>query len=430
MEILRSVLRELPEFQQLLAALDGGQSPVAVSGLAAVHRAHFAACLGQESGRPVVMVCADEGEAERMARDLSFLTGGEVPVLAARSFLFHNIATVSRQWEHRRLRLLYRLTRGEIPCLVATVEALLQRTLPYLSGLLPFSYEATALGELTPLDDVALVDAAKQMGVVPIMNITNLTPDGMFSPELAHIILSDPAIQEKLAANVMEVIRARSYQGLDVDFESIYAEDAQSYVSFISRLRELAAPMGIPVLVAVAPKSYANQPGLLYEGMDYAGLGRAADLIFLMTYEWGYSYGPPMAISPIRSMRTVIEYALKEIPAEKLLLGIPNYGYDWQIPYSQSRKAVSISNQYAVSLAARYYAAIRFDESVQAPWFRYVDERGQEHEVWFEDARSIRAKLSLVPEYGLRGVGYWNLMRPFPQNWVILNALYHIREGL
>ena len=74
-------------------------------------------------------------------------------------------------------------------------RALLQRTLPYLSGLLPFSYEATALGELTPLDDVALVDAAKQMGVVPIMNITNLTPDGMFSPELAHIILSDPAIR-------------------------------------------------------------------------------------------------------------------------------------------------------------------------------------------------------------------------------------------
>lgn len=96
-------------------------------------------------------------------------------------------------------------------------------------------------------------------------------------------------------------------------------------------------------------------------------LGRAADLIFLMTYEWGYSYGPPMAISPIRSMRTVIEYALKEIPAEKLLLGIPNYGYDWQIPYSQSRKAVSISNQYAVSLAARYYAAIRSTSRSRPP---------------------------------------------------------------
>ena len=130
MELLRSVLKNLPEFQELTAALEGGKSPAAVSGLAAVHRAHFAAALGQETGRPVVVVCADEGEAGRMARDLSYLTGGEVPVLASRSFVFHSIATVSRQWEHRRLALLWKLRNGELPCLVATVEALQQRTLP------------------------------------------------------------------------------------------------------------------------------------------------------------------------------------------------------------------------------------------------------------------------------------------------------------
>ena len=123
MELLRSVLKNLPEFQELTAALEGGKSPAAVSGLAAVHRAHFAAALGQETGRPVVVVCADEGEAGRMARDLSYLTGGEVPVLASRSFVFHSIATVSRQWEHRRLALLWKLRNGELPCLVATVEA-------------------------------------------------------------------------------------------------------------------------------------------------------------------------------------------------------------------------------------------------------------------------------------------------------------------
>ena len=95
MELLRSVLKNLPEFQELTAALEGGKSPAAVSGLAAVHRAHFAAALGQETGRPVVVVCADEGEAGRMARDLSYLTGGEVPVLASRSFVFHSIATVA-----------------------------------------------------------------------------------------------------------------------------------------------------------------------------------------------------------------------------------------------------------------------------------------------------------------------------------------------
>ena len=99
MELLRSVLKNLPEFQELTAALEGGKSPAAVSGLAAVHRAHFAAALGQETGRPVVVVCADEGEAGRMARDLSYLTGGEVPVLTSRSFVFHSIATVSRQWD-------------------------------------------------------------------------------------------------------------------------------------------------------------------------------------------------------------------------------------------------------------------------------------------------------------------------------------------
>ena len=310
-------------------------------------------------------------------------------------------------------------------------RALLQRTLPYLSGLLPFSYEATALGELTPLDDVALVDAAKQMGVVPIMNITNLTPDGMFSPELAHIILSDPAIQEKLAANVMEVIRARSYQGLDVDFESIYAEDAQSYVSFISRLRELAAPMGIPVLVAVAPKSYANQPGLLYEGMDYAGLGRAADLIFLMTYEWGYTYGPPMAVAPLGQVRAVLDYALTAVAPEKIFMGIPLYGYDWPLPFvSGKTRAESLSPVQAVERALRHDIAIQYDAAAQAPYYHYTDRGGREHAVWFEDARSIEAKLRLADEYHLQGVGYWNLTRPFPQNWAVLASLFDIETLL
>ena len=95
---------------------------------------------------------------------------------------------------------------------------------------------------------------------------------------------------------------------------------------------------------------------------------------------------------------------------------------------SSSNRATSISNQYAVELAARHYAAIRFDDQAQSPWFRYVDVDGREHEVWFEDARSIRAKLSLVPRYGLSGVGYWNLMRSFPQNWRVLNALYDILD--
>ena len=109
-------------------------------------------------------------------------------------------------------------------------------------------------------------------------------------------------------------------------------------------------------------------------------------------------------------------------------LGIPTYGYDWTLPYTKGRKAISLSNPWALSLAAEFRVSIRYDETAQSPWFSYTDCQGQPHEVWFEDARSIRAKLSLAAEYGLAGVGYWNLMRPFPQNWVLLNALYQVQD--
>ena len=146
---------------------------------------------------------------------------------------------------------------------------------------------------------------------------------------------------------------------------------------------------------------------------------------------WFYTYGPPMAVAPLPNVRQVVEYALTEIPASKIWLGVPLYGYDWPLPFVQGRtKAQSISPQEAVARAVRYGVDIQYSEQAQAPWYRYTDGYGITHEVWFEDARSIQAKLALIPEYGLYGVGYWNLMRPFPQNWVVLNSLYHIREEL
>ena len=307
-------------------------------------------------------------------------------------------------------------------------RGLLQRTLPYLSDLTPFTYGFTPQGELVDLNDRALIAAAEQMGVRPLLHLSTLTEEGGFSNELASIALNDPAVQDRLISNLLETIEEKGYRGLDVDFEFIYPEDARAYAQFISRLREALAPRGLPVIVALAPKVFADQPGLLYQGHNYRLLSQAADFVLLMTYEWGYTYGPPMAVAPIRNVRQVVDYALTEMPPEKIYLGIPNYGYDWLLPFRQGSRATSISNQYAVELAARNNVAIRYDERARSPWFRYVDGNGREHEVWFEDARSIRAKLDLAQEYGLYGVGYWNLMRPFPQNWVVLNALYNIRE--
>ena len=150
---LLSALNDIPEYRSLLAAIDNGACPAAFSGLSAVHRAHFAAGIRQELNRPVVVVCADEGEAERMARDLAALSGEAVRTLSAREFTFHNAAVVSRQYEHRRLSTLRALAAGECPLLVCTVESILQRTIP--KTLLTQAAQVLRMGERHDLGELA-----------------------------------------------------------------------------------------------------------------------------------------------------------------------------------------------------------------------------------------------------------------------------------
>lgn len=196
-------------------------------------------------------------------------------------------------------------------------------------------------------------------------------------------------------------------------------------------LREALNPLGCPVIVALAPKTSAAQRGLLYEAHDYTLLGAAANAVFLMTYEWGYAYGPPMAVAPLGQVRAVLDYALTAVAPEKIFMGIPLYGYDWPLPFvSGETRAESLSPVQAVERALRHDIAIQYDAAAQAPYYHYTDRGGREHAVWFEDARSIEAKLHLADEYHLQGVGYWNLTRPFPQNWAVLASLFDIETLL
>lgn len=134
-----------------------------------------------------------------------------------------------------------------------------------------------------------------------------------------------------------------------------------------------------------------------------------------------------MAVSPIQPVTAVIEFAISEIDSEKIFLGISNYGYDFVLPYVPSESmAASISTVQATELAVRTGATIQYDETAQAPFFRYF-ENGLTHEVWYEDARSIQARLRLIPQYNLKGALYWNLDRPNPQNLVVINSLINLQ---
>lgn len=333
------------------------------------------------------------------------------------------------------------LSKGEPAQIKKTVETggyaypyispdTLRQTLPYLSKLYVFSYGFTAEGDLIPpaTDDTFMIEMANAGQTAPILTVTPFGPDGRFNNYLISVIVSDMDAQNHFIRQLTETVLQKGFRGVDIDFEYILAKDREAFAQFVRNVREAIHAIGYPVSVALAPKISDTQKGTLYEGKDYGLLGAAADSVLLMTYEWGYTYGPPMAVAPIRNVRQVVDYAITRIPRDKISLGIPNYGYDWTLPYEQGvSRARTIGNIQAVQIAIENDAEILFDEKAQSPYFHYFRD-GKEHEVWFEDVRSMQAKFRLVEEYGLRGMGYWQIMRLFRANWLLLEDEFWIQR--
>ena len=310
-------------------------------------------------------------------------------------------------------------------------EPVLRGILPYASALCPFTYGIAEDGGLIAPADAGLTALALEYGVQTLLHLSTLTEGGGFSALHARAVLEDNARRERLIAETVAQMRRGGYGGVDVDFEFLGAELADAFAAFLGELRAAVNAAGGVLVCALAPKTSADQPGALYEGHDYRRLGENADAVLLMTYEWGYTYGPAMAVAPIGAVRRVVEYALTEIPAGKILLGFPNYAYDWTLPYAAGEsRAQSLGNEAAAALAAQVGAEIRFDEAAQTPYFTYTDRAGAIHEVWFEDPRSCAAKYDLVQEFSLRGLGYWNFMRPFTAAFALLNARFTILPGV
>ena len=291
----------------------------------------------------------------------------------------------------------------------------------------PFAYMIKEDGSLEPFDDQQMVEAAIAHNITPMLSITNFTSTEAGS-NLSHVVLSSPELREVLITNVVQVMDEKGYTVLNVDFENVLPEDRENYNLFLQLAVDRLHPKGYLVSTALAPKTSEHQAGVLYEAHDYEEHGRIADFVILMTYEWGYRKGPPQAISPINQMRKVVEYALTVIPAEKIFLGFQIYARDWVVPHVQGQEAETFSPQEAIRRAVQYGAPIQYNVMAQSPYFRYVNEQGISHEVWFEDARSAQAKFDMVKQYNLRGVSYWALGFPYPQNWVLLNDNFAIKK--
>ncbi len=302
----------------------------------------------------------------------------------------------------------------------------LRKALPYLTYLTIFGYGFTDEGRLIPPDDRPLIAMAREYGATPVMLLSSVTEDGNFNPRRASMLFNDRALQDRVLANILAAMEQKGYTGLDIDFEFIPPEDSGAYLGFLENAAGKLHSAGYFLHVDLAPKSSDAQKGLLYESHDYRAIGDIADSVLLMTYEWGYTYGPPMAVAPINHVRRVAEYGASVIDPEKIQMGIPNYGYDWILPFQRGvTRATAIGNEYAVDIARRQGSAIIFDQTAQSPYFNYTRD-GLRHIVWYEDVRSIEQKYSLMDELSFVGGGYWNLMYPFQQNWSFVAARYNI----
>ncbi|MEO2077894.1 MAG: glycoside hydrolase family 18 protein [Bacillus sp. (in: firmicutes)] len=298
---------------------------------------------------------------------------------------------------------------------------------PYLSYLAPFSFQARRDGTLKePLLNNFPAIAKANRNV--LMMVINNQENDQFSDELGRILLTDMAIQDKFLNNIVATAKKYGFRDIHFDFEFLRPADREAYNNFLRKAKQRFKSEGWLMSTALAPKTSATQKGKWYEGHDYKAHGEISDFVVIMTYEWGYSGGPAMAVSPIDAVRKVLDYAITEIPSNKILMGQNLYGYDWTLPFVQGSVAKAVSPQQAIQLAAKHNVEIQYDTKAQAPHFKYKDEAGKEHEVWFEDARSIQAKFDLIKELNLRGMSYWKLGLSFPQNWLLIVDNFNVTK--
>ncbi|MDR4947292.1 LysM peptidoglycan-binding domain-containing protein [Neobacillus cucumis] len=303
--------------------------------------------------------------------------------------------------------------------LVPSAEAATLSIINSLSGQLTYlaivNYSFTVEGfAFMGTDDSAIIAKCKQVNITPLLMIRNFSNQG-FSAELAGTVLGNSTYRENLISSIVHLTTQRGFGGVSLDFEFIPPQHRTDFNVF---LKELKSRLGGRLLhVNVHAKTEDLPTNRIVGAYDYAAIGNTADLVAVMTIDYGYPGGPPEPISPIKWVEQVIIYALSKLNPEKLLIAMALYGYDKVV---NTKETTGLSVLAAQNQAILNRVSIEYDDSAKSPWYRYSSGTS-EHVVWFEDIRSYIEKYKLIDSYHLFGTTFWQISLPAPQNWAYLS---------
>jgi Predicted glycosyl hydrolase len=310
-------------------------------------------------------------------------------------------------------------------------KEVLTKTLPFLTYLTIWENYITENAEIISVEDgdiLEIIQLSKDYGVAPMMLITAFTPKGELSQETAYKIVYTEEYQDIFINNVINVLNQKGYYGVNIAYHFLSAENIQAYNVFNKKFSDAVRNAGFSFFVTIPPRLNQANNKMTYEQLDYSQMGQQSDQVLFMSYYLGYSFAPPLPVISVSATKEILEYAVTIIPPEKLSIGISVIGYDWKLPFVPGvTKANALSNTSAINLAGEVGAEIQFDEESQTPFYNYSEVvLPIDHIVWFTDARSINEMSELVPTYGLKGVGIWNIMYYNAQLWLIINSQYDI----
>jgi spore germination protein YaaH len=227
-----------------------------------------------------------------------------------------------------------------------------------------------------------------------------------------HTLLSNPENRQRLITNIAKELTQSGYDGVNIDFELISASDRDNLTLFMKELKSRIGPdkmLSIALFARTANDKWATP-------YNYKALGAIADKVVVMAYDYHYATDSPGPVAPLWWVKDVVAYTSTVIAPEKLLLGMPTYGYDW----AEGMDGTTVTAPKLDAVRTRYSTTEKFDLTSMSPGFTYIDDRQVVHQIWMENERSLTEKWKVATENGLGGISFWRIGTGFDDLYRVL----------